>query len=73
MFNQIKSFVANESGAVTVDWVVLVAGLIGLAIAAMTAITNTTRDLAEGANGNLGSVAVSTTLGTNTTATGNPG
>jgi Flp pilus assembly pilin Flp len=45
MFNQIKSFAANESGAVAVDWVVLVAGLIGLAIAAMTAITNTTRDL----------------------------
>jgi Flp pilus assembly pilin Flp len=62
MFNQIKSFAANESGAVTVDWVVLVAGLIGLAIAAMTAITNTTRDLTAEANTKLDEVSVNTTL-----------
>lgn len=62
MFNQIKSFAANESGAVTVDWVVLVAGLIGLAIAAMTVITNTTRDLTAEANTKLDEVSVNTTL-----------
>ena len=62
MFNQIKSFAANESGAVTVDWVVLVAGLIGLAIAAMSVITNTTRDLTAEANTKLDEVSVNTTL-----------
>ena len=62
MFNQIKSFAANESGAVTVDWVVLVAGLIGLAIAAMTAISNTTETLAANANTELAKVQMDTTL-----------
>ena len=62
MFNQIKSFAANESGAVTVDWVVLVAGLIGLAIAAMTAISQTTETLASNANKTLATVSMDTTL-----------
>lgn len=34
----IKKFCADESGAVTVDWVVLTAAVVGLAIAAYTSI-----------------------------------
>ncbi len=34
----IKSFVRNESGAVTVDWVVLTAAIVGIAIAVLTLI-----------------------------------
>ncbi len=34
----IKSFVRNESGAVTVDWVVLTAAIVGIAIAVLTVI-----------------------------------
>ena len=62
MFDQIKTFAADESGAVTVDWVVLVAGLIGLAIAAMSAITATTEKVAKRADTELGRVKLDTTL-----------
>lgn len=62
MFDQIKTFAADESGAVTVDWVVLVAGLIGLAIAAMSAIKATTENLASNANTTLGNVTMDTSL-----------
>ena len=34
-FATIKTFLNDESGAVTVDWVVLTAALVGLGIAAM--------------------------------------
>ncbi len=36
--NMIKNFFADESGAVTVDWVVLTAAVVGLGIAVMTSI-----------------------------------
>ncbi|MBW4961180.1 hypothetical protein [Sulfitobacter sp. CW3] len=38
MMNFIKNFKKNESGAVTVDWVVLTAAVVGLAVAAYTSI-----------------------------------
>lgn len=42
MINFIKNFRKDEDGAVTVDWVVLTAAVVGLAIAAYGAIqTNT--------------------------------
>jgi Flp pilus assembly pilin Flp len=36
----IKTFVASESGAVTVDWVVLTAAMVGLGIATVTVVSN---------------------------------
>ena len=39
-------FLKDEAGAVTVDWVVLVAALIGLAFAVLTYVTGGTTDLA---------------------------
>jgi Flp pilus assembly pilin Flp len=36
----IKSFARSESGAVTVDWVVLTAAIVGLGIAVITAISS---------------------------------
>ena len=43
MLNFIKNFRKDEDGAVTVDWVVLTAAVVGLAIAAYTTIeTNAT-------------------------------
>jgi Flp pilus assembly pilin Flp len=39
MLNAIKTFAADESGAVTVDWVVLTAALVGLGLAVMTVIS----------------------------------
>lgn len=38
MINFIKNFHKDESGAVTVDWVVLTAAVVGLAVAAYTSI-----------------------------------
>ncbi|WP_299028785.1 hypothetical protein [uncultured Sulfitobacter sp.] len=38
MIDQIKSFYADENGAVTVDWVVLTAAVCGLAIASFASI-----------------------------------
>jgi Flp pilus assembly pilin Flp len=38
MINFIKNFSKDESGAVTVDWVVLTAAVVGLAVAAYTSI-----------------------------------
>ncbi len=38
MIKFIKNFAKKDSGAVTVDWVVLTAAVVGLAVAAYTAI-----------------------------------
>jgi Flp pilus assembly pilin Flp len=38
MIKFIKNFSKDESGAVTVDWVVLTAAVVGLAVAAYTSI-----------------------------------
>ncbi len=42
-----KSFLLNEDGAVTVDWVVLTAACVGLALAAMFSISNGTQAFGE--------------------------
>jgi Flp pilus assembly pilin Flp len=62
MTNLIKNFAKSESGAVTVDWVVLTAALVGLGMAAMTVVSNGIEDM---------STDISTTL-TNTAPTANP-
>ena len=41
----IKNFVADESGAVTVDWVVLTAAIVGLGIAVMSSVSTGLQDL----------------------------
>lgn len=43
----LSRFKRNESGAVTVDWVVLTAALVGLAIGVTTIITTSTTDLSD--------------------------
>ena len=39
MTNMIQNFISNESGAVTVDWVVLTAALVGLGLAVMAVVS----------------------------------
>lgn len=46
MLNKFKTFMKADEGAVTVDWVVLTAAVVGLAIAAIVAI--------QGATGSVG-------------------
>ncbi|GAA6176656.1 hypothetical protein [Sulfitobacter pacificus] len=45
MMNFIKNFRADEDGAVTVDWVVLTAAVVGLAVAAYSSIQTGAADL----------------------------
>lgn len=44
---KIKTFAADESGAVTVDWVVLTAAIVGLGIAVVASVRTGTLDIAE--------------------------
>jgi len=56
LFNLFKSFRNDEDGAVTVDWVVLTAAVVGLGIVAMGAINSGVKDLTSKTNTALGSV-----------------
>ncbi|MEL6617574.1 MAG: hypothetical protein AAFP16_01765 [Pseudomonadota bacterium] len=40
MKSYIKSFLRDQDGAVTVDWVVITAAVVGLAVALVLALTN---------------------------------
>ncbi|MBY6002393.1 hypothetical protein KUV62_00635 [Salipiger bermudensis] len=51
MLNFIKNFRADEDGAVTVDWVVLTAAVVAMAIGAYTTIKNNSDNMI-GAAGN---------------------
>lgn len=45
MLKSILNFTANEDGAVTVDWVVLTAAIVGLSVAAYTTINTGTGNM----------------------------
>ena len=60
MLNMIKNFAADESGAVTVDWVVLTAAIVGLGLAVMTLVTSSTEDLTNKITGAMDGMDVST-------------
>ena len=47
LFDLVKNFHNDESGAVTVDWVVLTAAVVALAIGILTTINGATTDLAS--------------------------
>lgn len=47
MKNKIQSFFEKETGAVTVDWVVLTAAVVGIAAVALITITQETLNLSE--------------------------
>ena len=46
MLNFIKNFRRDEDGAVTVDWVVLTAAIVGLGIAILATVSGGVQDLA---------------------------
>ena len=47
MLNFIKNFRNDEDGAVTVDWVVLTAAIVGLGIAVLSSVGGATSDLGD--------------------------
>ncbi|MBV1866346.1 MAG: hypothetical protein KUG69_00345 [Marinosulfonomonas sp.] len=58
MLNFIKNFKNDEDGAVTVDWVVLTAAIVGLGIAVLASVSSGTTDLAGKISSNLMSQSV---------------
>lgn len=58
MINFFKNFKNNESGAVTVDWVVLTAAVVGLAIAGYTTIKDNTETVTDSIGVAIGGQAV---------------
>ena len=62
-FANIKNFAADESGAVTVDWVVLTAAIVGLGIAVITSVRTGVGSVASEIEASLDSAEV-TRLGT---------
>jgi Flp pilus assembly pilin Flp len=49
----IKTFAKSESGAVTVDWVVLTAAIVGLGLAVMAVVSGGIEDLSGNISGAL--------------------
>lgn len=47
MFDLLKKFASNEDGAVTVDWVVLCAAVVGLGATVALTITTSATDLSD--------------------------
>jgi len=47
LFKLAKTFCHDEDGAVTVDWVVLTAAIVGLGIAVLTSVSGGTTSLAD--------------------------
>lgn len=59
LFNLVKKFRSDESGAVTVDWVVLTAAIVGLGIVVMQTVGGGIDTLA----GNIETAVGGTTVG----------
>lgn len=47
MLDHLKKFAADQDGAITVDWVVLTAGVVGLAIAVVAVVKAPMKDQTE--------------------------
>ncbi|KMW59525.1 Flp pilus assembly protein, pilin Flp [Candidatus Rhodobacter oscarellae] len=61
MFNLINTFARDEDGAVTVDWVVLTAAIVGLGIAVLTTVGGATDEYADEIGDHLDSLGIKTT------------
>ncbi|NNK79276.1 MAG: hypothetical protein HKP40_11245 [Litoreibacter sp.] len=53
LFAFVKNFANDESGAVTVDWVVLTAAIVGLGLAVMASVSTGLEDLSGDIEGQL--------------------
>ena len=62
LFKIAKKFHADEAGAVTVDWVVLTAAVVGLGAAALNMVTKGTKDATAGIDTYLSGVSVKSTF-----------
>ncbi|KPN63221.1 Flp family type IVb pilin [Aliiroseovarius crassostreae] len=58
LFNLINRFKADEDGAVTVDWVVLTAAIVGLGVAVLTSVSSSTDALATKVSSKINTMSV---------------
>ena len=61
MLNAIKTYLNDESGAVTVDWVVLTAAIVGLGILVITTVGQGTTTVAGKISSHMSTQNVTTT------------
>jgi len=62
LFKLAKKFRNDEDGAVTVDWVVLTAAIVGLGIAVLTSVTSGTKTVTEAVSSHLNGTTVTTSF-----------
>ncbi len=62
LFKLAKKFNNEEDGAVTVDWVVLTAAVVGLGVAALAAVKSGTGSLTTKINSYLSSQSITSTF-----------
>ena len=62
LFKLAKKFNNEEDGAVTVDWVVLTAAVVGLGVAALAAVKGGVGKLSSSINGYLSSQTIASTF-----------
>lgn len=67
---KIKNFVTDESGAVTVDWVVLTAAIVGLGIAVVASVRGGVEGMGTAISSSLSNATFDPTEGTLTLGTG---
>lgn len=60
MTNFFSHFCQSEDGAVTVDWVVLTAAIVGLGVAVVGTIHSAAMDNANGLGAHVGSMSIQT-------------
>ena len=58
LMNFVKRFKKDEDGAVTVDWVVLTAAIVGLGIAVLTSVSGGTTSLADKISSSLSAMSI---------------
>jgi hypothetical protein len=61
---QVREFFSDDCGAVTVDWVVMTAAVVGLGLAVMTVVSGGVEDLSDDTRQALASVEITTSFGT---------
>ncbi|MEL6203754.1 MAG: hypothetical protein AAFR47_00370 [Pseudomonadota bacterium] len=62
LFDQISNFARDEDGAVTVDWVVLTAAIVGLGIAVLGVVSGGVSTLSNTISTQLSGQTISTTF-----------
>ncbi|PKP73706.1 MAG: hypothetical protein CVT84_12080 [Alphaproteobacteria bacterium HGW-Alphaproteobacteria-6] len=62
LFKRVTRFTADQSGAVTVDWVVLTAAVVGLSAIAMAGLRGNMSSIGQRAGDHLGSATINTTF-----------